>query len=45
MRRRAVIASLAMRSFRMGPYRDPIKTLVRRGTCDDAADPDGAPRA
>ena len=24
-----------MRSFRMGPYRDPIKALVQCGTADD----------
>src|SRR5438445_18346 len=32
---KADIVLLEMRSFRMGPYRDPIKALVQCGTADD----------
>src|SRR5262249_60813676 len=32
---KADIVLIDMRSFRMGPYRDPIKALVQCGTSDD----------
>ncbi len=34
---KADIVLIDMRSFRMGPYRDPIKALVQCGTSDDVA--------
>ena len=32
---KADVVLVSMRSFRMGPYRDPIKALVQCGTADD----------